>query len=180
MFLIRAHDSLRNVCKLWRLMKCLSLPVLSLSIFVGGAGFAQPVTGGPVEQAAESELPSLLAIYKDVHSHPELSWHEERTSGLVAKELRAVGCDVTEHFGKSDNPNLKCYGAIAVMKNGGDPTVLMHTDLDALPVQEETGLPYASKVTTKDDAGKDVHVMHACGHDAHIRRSSVRHVHCSG
>jgi amidohydrolase len=128
-------------------------------------GFAQQ---SPVENAAASELPSLLAIYKDIHTHPELSTHEERTAALVAKELRAVGCEVTENFGKYDDPKAKCYGVIGIMKNGEGPLVLVRTDLDALPVEEETGLPYASKVVIKDDAGKDVHVMHACGHDAHI------------
>lgn len=121
-----------------------------------------------VEKAAESELPSLLAIYKDVHSHPELSTREERTAALVAKELRAVGCQVTEQFGKYDDPNSKCYGVVGIMKNGDGPLVLVRTDLDALPVEEETGLSYASKVVAKDEAGKDLHVMHACGHDAHI------------
>src|SRR6266566_3542108 len=121
-----------------------------------------------IEKIAESELPSLLALYKDIHSHPELSAHEERTSVLIAKELRAAGCEVTGHFGIYDNPKLKGYGVIGVMKNSDGPTVLVRTDMDALPVEEETGLPYASKVTTKNDEGKDVHVMHACGHDAHI------------
>ena len=121
-----------------------------------------------VEKAAVSELPSLLAIYKDIHAHPELSGHEEKTSVLVAKELRAAGCEVTENFGKYDNPNLKCYGVVGVMKNGDGPTVLVRTDMDALPVDEDTGLPYASQVTTKDDNGREVHVMHACGHDAHM------------
>src|SRR6266704_1954396 len=121
-----------------------------------------------IENIAESELPSFLAVYKDVHSHPELSAHEERTSAIIAKELRAAGCEVTDHFGKYDKPNLKGYGVIGLMKNGEGPKVLVRTDMDALPVEEETGLPYASKVTTKDDEGKDVHVMHACGHDAHI------------
>jgi amidohydrolase len=121
-----------------------------------------------IEQIAESELPSLLVIYKDIHSHPELSAHEERTSGIIARELRAVGCEVTEHLGKYDNPNLKGYGVIGIMKNGDGPTVLVRTDMDALPVEEATGLPYASKITTKDDEGKDVHVAHACGHDAHM------------
>jgi amidohydrolase len=122
----------------------------------------------PVEKAAGGELPSLLAIYKDIHSHPELSWHEERTSALIAKELRAVGCEVTEQFGKYDNPNLKGYGVIGIMKNGDGRTLLVRTDMDALPVEEETGLPYASKVVTKNEEGKDVHVAHACGHDAHM------------
>jgi amidohydrolase len=122
----------------------------------------------PVEKAALSELPSLLAIYKDIHSHPELSGHEEHTAALVAKELRAVGCEVTENFGKYEDSKLKCYGVVGVMRNGGGPTILVRTDMDALPVHEETGLPYASTVTTKNDEGRDVSVMHACGHDAHM------------
>ncbi len=143
------------------------MKVCSLSIaasIVAGYAFAQQ----PIENIAESELPSLLAVYKDIHSHPELSAHEERTSAIIAKELRAAGCEVTDHFGKYDKPNLKGYGVIGLMKNGEGPKVLVRTDMDALPVEEKTGLPYASKVTTKDDEGKDVHVMHACGHDAHM------------
>jgi len=120
------------------------------------------------EKAAISELPSLLSMYKDIHAHPELSTREEKTAALMAKELRAAGCDVTENFGKYDDPSKKCYGVIGIMKNGAGPTVLVRTDMDALPVEEETGLPYASKVTTKDDNGREVHVMHACGHDAHM------------
>jgi amidohydrolase len=145
-------------------MRTCLVSILSLSIFPGVAIAQQSV----VEKSADSELPSLLAIYKDIHSHPELSGQEERTSALIAKELRTVGCDVTEHFGKYDDPKLKCYGVIGIMKNGDGPTVLVRTDMDALPVEEETGLPYASKVVTKNDQGKEVHVMHACGHDAHM------------
>ena len=145
-------------------MKIHSLLILLSSSLSGGLAFAQQTP----QSLADAELPSLLAIYKDVHTHPELSGHEERTAAIVAKELRAVGCDVTENFGKYDKPNLKCYGVIGVMKNGAGPTVLVRTDMDALPVKEETGLPYASKVTTKNDSGQEVCVMHACGHDAHI------------
>ena len=145
-------------------MKIRSLSILSLSMLSGGFAFAQQTP----QTIADAELPSLLAIYEDVHSHPELSTREERTAALVAKELRAAGCQVTEHVGKYANPNLKCYGIVGIMKNGDGPTVLVRTDMDALPVEEETGLPYASKVTTKNDDGKDVHVMHACGHDAHV------------
>jgi len=157
-------------------MKIFALSILSLacraiafgvggSILAAGSIFSQEQ---PVEKIAQGELPSLLAIYKDIHSHPELSTREEKTSALVAKELRATGCEVTENFGKYDNPNLKCYGVIGIMKNGPGPTVLVRTDMDALPVEEDTGLPYASKVTTKGDDGREVHVMHACGHDAHM------------
>src|ERR1044071_4925896 len=145
-------------------MKISLLPVALLT-FVPSFAFAQE---SAVEKAATSELPSLLSIYKDIHTHPELSGHEERTAALVAKELRAVGCDVTENFGKYDDPKLKCYGVVGVMKNGTGPTVLVRTDMDALPVHEETGLPYASTVTTKNDEGREVSVMHACGHDIHM------------
>src|SRR5882762_5229480 len=134
----------------------LLLPTLSL--------FAQQTP----QSLADAELPSLLAIYKDIHSHPELSGHEERTAALIAKELRATGCQVTEHFGKYENSKLKGYGVVGVMKNGDGPTVLVRTDMDALPVEEETGLAYASKTVAQNDEGKDVHVMHACGHDAHM------------
>jgi amidohydrolase len=86
----------------------------------------------------------------------------------VAKELRAAGCQVTEDVGKYENSKLKAYGVVGVMKNGDGPTVLVRTDTDALPVEEQTGLPYASKVIAKNDEGQDVPVMHACGHDTHI------------
>ncbi len=146
-------------------MKIRSLSILVLSILQLPFAVAQET---PVEKAAISELPSLLSIYKDIHSHPELSGHEQSTATLVAKELRAAGCEVTENFGRYEEPNLKCYGVVGVMKNGNGPTVLVRTDMDALPVHEETGLPYASAVTTKNDEGRDVSVMHACGHDAHM------------
>lgn len=133
-------------------------------------GLCAGVFGEPpsLPKLAEGELPSLLAIYKDIHTHPELSTQEQRTSVLVAKELRAAGCEVTENFGKYETPNLKCYGVVGVMKNGEGPTVLVRTDMDALPVQEQTGAPYASKVTATNNDGKEVPVMHACGHDIHM------------
>ncbi len=142
-----------------------SLVVLSAILFVSPFAFAQE---SRVENAAASELPSLLAIYKNIHSHPELSGQEEHTAALVAKELRAAGCEVTENVGKYDDSKLKCYGVVGMMKNGGGPTVLVRTDMDALPVHEETGLPYASTITAKNLEGRDVPVMHACGHDAHM------------
>jgi amidohydrolase len=135
-----------------------------LSILIPAVAVAQQTP----QSVADAELPSLLGIYKDIHTHPELSGHEERSAALIAKELRAAGCQVTEHLGKYENSKLKGYGVVGVMKNGEGPTVLVRTDMDALPVEEETGLPYASKVVTKNDEGKDVPVMHACGHDAHM------------
>src|SRR5256886_2709513 len=140
------------------------LSILLLSALPAVSLFAQQTP----QSLADAELPSLLAIYKDIHAHPELSMHEERSAALVAKELRAAGCQVTEHLGKYENSKLRGYGVVGVMKNGDGPTVLVRTDMDALPVEEDTSLPYASKVVTKNDEGKDVHVMHACGHDVHI------------
>ena len=145
-------------------MKTVSPSIVLLSVLLPALAFAQQTP----QSLADAELPSLLSIYKDIHTHPELSGHEERTAALVAKELRAAGCQVTENVGKYENPKLKGYGVVGVMKNGDGPTVLVRTDMDALPVEEDTGLPYASKVVAKNDEGKDVHVMHACGHDAHI------------
>ncbi len=121
-----------------------------------------------VKQLADQELPSLLAIYKDVHQHPELSGQEKQTSEMVAKELKAAGCEVTDHLGKYSEAGPVGYGVVGVMKNGDGPVVLVRTDMDALPITEETGLPYASKATGKNRAGDDVHIMHACGHDVHI------------
>ena len=145
-------------------MKIALLSALSLSVLLELSAFGQQTP----QSLADAELPSLLTVYKDLHSHPELSTKEERSSAIVAKELRAAGCDVTENFGKYDNSAWKCYGVVGVMKNGPGPTVLVRTDLDALPVHEETGLPYGSTVTTKSEEGKEVPVMHACGHDAHM------------
>src|SRR5437660_3402993 len=145
-------------------MKTVSSSIVLLSILLPALAIAQQTP----QSFADTQLPSLLAIYKDIHSHPELSGHEERTALLIAKELRAAGCQVTEHLGKYENAKLKGYGVVGVMKNGDGPIVLVRTDMDALPVEEETGLPYARKTVGQNDEGKDVHVMHACGHDAHM------------
>src|SRR5579872_2358796 len=105
-------------------------------------------------------FPEAQALYLDLHQHPELSGHETETATKVAAGLRRAGYEVTEHVGGT--------GIVAVLKNGVGPTIMLRTELDALPVEEKTGLPYASKVHTKDDAGRDVPVMHACGHDLHM------------
>lgn len=116
----------------------------------------------------EQELPGLVATYQSLHKAPELSHYEVKTSAFIAGRLRAMGYTVTEHVGKYKNPLWKPYGVVAIMKNGAGPTVLVRTELDALPVQEETGLSYASHVKTKNDEGMEVSVMHACGHDIHM------------
>ena len=105
-------------------------------------------------------LPDLEALYKDIHSHPELSMQEERTAGIAAARLRAASYEVTTGIGKT--------GVIGLLRNGEGPTVMLRADMDALPVKEETGLPYASTVTTRDRDGNTVPVMHACGHDMHV------------
>jgi len=105
-------------------------------------------------------LPDLESLYKDIHSHPELSMQEKRTAGIAAEHLRSTGFDVTTGIGKT--------GVVGVLKNGDGPTIMLRADMDALPVLEATGLPYASKVTSTDRDGKTVPVMHACGHDMHV------------
>ncbi len=117
-------------------------------------------SGSPVLAPLNSIYPDLDALYIDLHRTPELSLHEEKTSAKLAGRLRALGYEVTERVGG--------YGVVAVMKNGRGPTVLVRADMDALPVEEKTGLAYASKVRTKNDAGVEVPVMHACGHDVHM------------
>jgi amidohydrolase len=121
-----------------------------------------------LDAIVDREITQLVATYKMLHASPELSHREEKTSAFFATQLRALGFTVTEHLGKYDRPGFTGYGVVAVMKNGDGPTVLVRTDLDALPVEEKTGLPYASTVKAKNDAGQDVAVMHACGHDVHI------------
>ncbi|EIL97523.1 M20 family metallopeptidase [Rhodanobacter thiooxydans] len=105
-------------------------------------------------------LPQLEALYTDIHAHPELSMQETRTAGLAADHLRAAGYEVTTGVGKT--------GVVGLLRNGDGPTVMLRADMDALPVEEATGVAYASKVTATDPEGKSVPVMHACGHDMHV------------
>ena len=116
----------------------------------------------------DRDIASWLTTYRNLHTAPELSHREEKTSAFVAGELRKLGFTVTEHIGKYQNAQWSGYGLVAVMKNGPGPTVLVRTELDALPVEEKTGLAYSSQVKTKNDAGVEVSVMHACGHDIHM------------
>jgi amidohydrolase len=114
----------------------------------------------PSSKEVEAVYPDAQALYLDLHQNPELSGHETQTAAKLAARLRSAGYDVTEHIGGT--------GIIAILKNGPGPVIMLRTELDALPVEEKTGLPYASNVRTKDDAGRDVPVMHACGHDLHM------------
>jgi len=120
-----------------------------------------------LDQKIESNIEDWVVTYKHFHANPELSTQEKETSVLVAGTLGKLGYDVTERFGQYEDVNLVSYGVVALMKNGPGPTVYVRTELDALPVRENTGLPYASKVTVKR-ANDEVGVMHACGHDLHM------------
>ena len=121
-----------------------------------------------IDAMIDRDIASLLTTYKMLHGAPELSHHEDKTSSFFATQLRTLGYSVTEHLGRYEHPDWSGYGVVAIMKNGAGPTVLVRTELDALPVDEKTNLPYASKVKTKNDMGQEVSVMHACGHDIHI------------
>ena len=108
----------------------------------------------------EKDIPYLKNLYLDIHQNPEISLMEKETSIKLADELKKIGFDVTENFGG--------YGVVGVYKNGNGPTILYRTDMDALPMEEKTELPYASKVITKNFDGNDVGTMHSCGHDMHM------------
>jgi hippurate hydrolase len=113
-----------------------------------------------IDRRLAAEADALDALYRHLHAHPELSFHEEKTSRRMAEELRACGFEVTEKVGG--------WGVVGVLRNGPGRTVLVRADMDALPVRELTGLPFASRVKVADDSGKEVPVMHACGHDVHM------------
>ncbi|HXT62180.1 MAG TPA: amidohydrolase [Pyrinomonadaceae bacterium] len=139
-----------------------------VSLVLGLLPMAPVAAQQSLDAMVDRELPQLLNTYKALHAAPELSHYEVKTSAFLAQQLRALGFEVTENVGKYDRPDWKGHGVIAVMKNGAGPTVLVRSDMDALPVEEKTGLPYASTIKTKNDAGQEVGVMHACGHDIHI------------
>ena len=140
--------------------------MVTKSLFLSGCLFAATCAAQDVPQFEKEQLPGLVATYKDIHEHPELSHFEERTSAILAKELRAAGYSVTERVG-AYRDGSKAWGVVGVLKNGAGPTLLIRGDMDALPIVEETGVPYASHVRAKNLAGQDVGVMHACGHDVH-------------
>ncbi|HZE04106.1 MAG TPA: M20 family metallopeptidase [Solirubrobacteraceae bacterium] len=113
-----------------------------------------------VLRGLQGELDGLEGLYKDIHSHPELSLQETRTAGLALERLGAAGFEVTENVGET--------GVVGLLKNGEGATVMLRADMDALPVREDTGLPYASTATATDADGNETAVMHACGHDMHV------------
>ena len=137
-------------------------PILLAIVLATSIAAAQ--TASSANSALTSEVntvyPKVEPLYVDLHQHPELSLHEVNTAAKLASRLRDLGYEVTEKVGGT--------GVVAILRNGAGPTVMLRTELDALPVEEKTGLRYASTVHTKDDAGHDVPVMHACGHDLHM------------
>ena len=135
-------------------------PFLALTglLLLAGSAYAQPA--GTVSAEVDTVYPKSEALYLDLHRHPELSGHEVQTAAKLAAELRTLGYTVTTGVGGT--------GVVGILKNGNGPIVMLRTELDALPVEEKSGLPYASTVRTKDDRGADVGVMHACGHDIHM------------
>ena len=130
---------------------------LFLLFSLAASAYAQ--TAG-LSKEVNAVYPAAHDLYMDLHQSPELSSHETQTAAKLAASLRSLGYEVTEGVGGT--------GVVAILKNGAGPTVMLRTELDALPVEEKTGLPYASKVQAKDDSGRDVPVMHACGHDLHM------------
>lgn len=128
--------------------------------WVYSTAFAQQADSKKITSFIDNAYPGLFTLYKQLHANPELSFQEKNTATTLAGQLSKLGFDVTENFGG--------YGIVAVLKNGNGPCVMIRTDLDALPVEEQTGLAYASKAHMKDDTGKEVSVMHACGHDVHM------------
>ena len=122
--------------------------------------WAQPAVADELRDDVAADLPELMEIYRDLHANPELSFEEVRTAAKLAAIARELGFEVTEGVGKT--------GVVAVMRNGDGPTVMLRADMDGLPVVEQTGLPYASKVTATPASGVTTGVMHACGHDTHM------------
>lgn len=129
-------------------------------LFLTSAVFAADAWQAPSKSQIDGIYPQVESLYEDLHRNPELSLHEVKTAATIAEQLRRLGFDVTTGVGGN--------GVVGILKNGAGPTVMIRAELDALPVPEKTGLQYASHVTTRDDHGVEVPVMHACGHDLHM------------
>ena len=137
----------------------LALMLLGLAVDQPASAQSQP-TQAELNQSIGRDMPSLMALYRDLHQHPELSMQETRSAGLLAAEARRLGFEVTTGVGGT--------GVVAVLRNGPGPVVMLRADMDALPVEEQTGLPFASRARGTSLTGIDSGVMHACGHDTHM------------
>ena len=147
---------------------CFKFSAIVFSLAASACVFAQGANQGAnvsaqfkpnIETLVAQRYPALLALYQDIHANPELGFQEERTAALLAKQMRELGFEVTERVGKT--------GLVAIYRNGAGPTVMVRTELDALPMEEKTGLPYASKAKAMY-RGKETFVAHSCGHDIHM------------
>ena len=154
----------RFPCDLTFLLVRTNLVPLAIALIAGaGTLLGKTILHGCIAATAKLDAPehaTLLKLYQELHAAPELSFHEEKTSTRLAGEMRTLGFEVTEKIGG--------WGIVCVLKNGPGRTVLVRTDMDALPVRELTGLPFASTVRVKAADGTEVPVMHACGHDMHM------------
>ena len=124
------------------------------------ASWAGPARADPLHDAIAADMPALMEVYRDLHAAPELSGREVKTAAKMAKQVRALGFEVTEKVGKT--------GVVAVMRNGTGPVLMIRADMDGLPVEEKSGLPYASRIRAMTDEGGESYVMHACAHDTHM------------
>ncbi len=145
------------------LIRCAPVFVLTASVLLAPAVRAQlpaPAQVEALKKVIDAEYPSLQALYRHIHAHPELALHEQKTAARLAQELRQAGFEVTEKVGGT--------GVVGVLRNGKGPTVLVRADMDGLPIIEKTGLPYASQVRVPGDEDREIGVMHACGHDVNM------------
>src|SRR6059058_617902 len=157
-----------RICSPWRpcylvkrFMKPLIRTLTSLLVAGAAAGAVQAAPlPAPFAEQLNANYPSIETLYQDLHHNPELGFNEHRTAAELAKRVKALGYEVTT--------GVAGTGVVAILKNGPGPTVMLRTEMDALPVQEKTSLPFASKVSTKNAAGETVPVAHACGHDLHM------------
>jgi amidohydrolase len=133
---------------------------LAFASLIAALALPGAANAAALQDAIAADMPQLMAVYRDMHANPELSMQEVRTPAKMVPEMRKLGFTVTEHIGKS--------GLVAVLRNGPGPVLMLRADMDALPVKEQTGLPYASKAMGKLPDGSPTPVMHACGHDTHI------------
>src|SRR6187551_2612437 len=133
---------------------------LTFGMVIAAMTLPTPAKAAALADAIRADMPQLMPLYRDLHANPELSMQEVRTPAKLAPEMRKLGFAVTEHVGKT--------GVVSVLKNGPGPVLMIRADMDALPIKEQTGLPFASKAIGKLPDGTETPVMHACGHDAHI------------
>ncbi len=147
------------------MLRSLELCLMLLAL-TAAAAFSAPAPG--LEARARQEAARLLPLYRELHAAPELSYFEQETSARLALELKAAGLTVTHPVGRFPDARRTAYGVVGVLENGQGPTLLLRTDLDALPVEEKTGLEFASRRRMVDVDGQEKAVMHACGHDLHI------------